>query len=177
MNDITITYKIGKKDYQHFIKYCRLHTSQGKTLRYGLKIWFLLIALFMVYNYDEQGVVNKIGYFIFVMGTMLLLNLTLFWLFNKILEWNFYKPDKQKGVICEHTITISDDWIIESTEVNEDRKKWNGIYKLVEDDEYYYIFLTPQIGHFIPKKAFHTKNDAEMFWKKVNINYNKNIST
>lgn len=77
--------------------------------------------------------------------------------------WTFYAykkhPEKaakqmqQKEVFCEHTITISDEGIRESTENSESYRKWSAINNISINDNYIFIYDTPMTAHIIPKRV------------------------
>jgi hypothetical protein len=67
---------------------------------------------------------------------------------------NVGNENDTRGIICKHVITITPDEFIETTEVNEDKRKWSGISNIVENDKYIFIYISANTAHIIPKRAF-----------------------
>lgn len=163
---MTINYRIEKKDILNFHKYARFHTPEGKRLIYAMIIWFALLALWIASGTDGNYLIKTIA-FILCLGISLLFTLFLNWAFTHIVQWRLYTPEKQKGVLCEHTIILSEDWIIEKTDVNEDRKRWKGVYKIIDYNGYIFIFISPIVAHIIPKRYFQSIEHAKEFYNKA----------
>lgn len=81
---------------------------------------------------------------------------------RKIAFWRSFTSDKNRLVICEHTITLGEEVLIELSPFNEGRHRWNGIYQVVDATDYIYIFVSQSMAHIIPKRAF---ADAEVAWR------------
>jgi hypothetical protein len=69
----------------------------------------------------------------------------------RILKDTAINPE-HKGFFCEHSIEITEDGLIEKTDVNERKDLWNGISKLVIDKNRVYIFLGNNEQHIINSK-------------------------
>ena len=162
---MTITYTINVKDVRAFGEYVRLKTPQG--IRIVSTIIFILIAVQMTMTLKDKSYTARIISFLLAFGLFSLIAKLLILIYTRIAEWRTLTPEKQKGLLCEHTITLTDEWIIETTSVNEDKKKWSGVYKVVDTKEYIYIFLTPQMAHIIHKRSFSSPGQSELFFKKA----------
>jgi len=58
---------------------------------------------------------------------------------------------KGKGVFGKHTLSITDEGLLEETEVNTSLQKWNGILKTAQTKRYYYIHASENAAHLVPK--------------------------
>ena len=86
---------------------------------------------------------------------------------TRIMQWRSYTSDKHRSVICEHTVTLEDDAIVEVTPFNESRNLWNGIYRVVDAADYIYIFISLHSAHIIPKRAFTDGESTRRFYERA----------
>jgi len=70
---------------------------------------------------------------------------------------------QRPGLLCEHTISISPEWLSERTHVNESKVAWSTMKSLEEDPEYLFLFVDRLVAHAIPKRAFSSPHEAEAF--------------
>lgn len=70
---------------------------------------------------------------------------------------------QRPGLLCEHTISISPEWLSEKTQVNESKTAWATMKSLEEDPEYFYLFLDKLMAHTVPKRAFSSPREADLF--------------
>lgn len=84
----------------------------------------------------------------------------------------------KSGLICEHTITLTETELIEKTDVNETHHSWEGMDRIEENDDYLFIFIGNKETHIIPKRAFESTYEYRDFYefvknkipqKKVNV--------
>lgn len=73
-----------------------------------------------------------------------------------------YKRDP--GVLGEHTIELTEDGLIESTNVNRTEARWAGICKVVRTNKYLLVYLGRSEAHLIPRRAFATEDDCDRFY-------------
>ena len=58
---------------------------------------------------------------------------------------------KDKGVIGEHTLEITDEGLVESTEVNRSLSNWSAPFRIREMRRYVYIYISSGSAHVVPK--------------------------
>ena len=58
---------------------------------------------------------------------------------------------KDKGVIGEHTLEITDEGLVESTEVNRSLSNWRTPFRIREMRRYVYIYISSVSAHAVPK--------------------------
>ena len=73
------------------------------------------------------------------------------------------KQTQQKEVLCEHTITVTEDGVRESTE---NYHKWEAINSVSSNEDYVFIYNTPITARVIPKRVL-GENDFIKFKEKV----------
>lgn len=79
-----------------------------------------------------------------------------------------------KGVLGEHTIEIEPKGLRETTDVNQNFHKWNGVQSIESDKKYIYVFIGNYMAHIIPKSAFKSDEEAEEFLNTAISYWGKN---
>jgi hypothetical protein len=67
------------------------------------------------------------------------------------------------GVLGEHTIGMNAEAITVTSEYGEGKRKWIGINRIFENDQYIIVMYTVQLGLIIPKRDFASTSAAEHF--------------
>jgi hypothetical protein len=62
------------------------------------------------------------------------------------------KDPLHKGFFCKHSLEITEDGLVEKTDVNERKDLWNGVSKLIIDNNRAYIFIGNNEKHIINSK-------------------------
>ena len=62
-----------------------------------------------------------------------------------------YLP-KERGVVGEHTLEITEQGLIERTEFNESLHMWPAMYRIVSQLGYLYIYVSYSVYHQVPKR-------------------------
>lgn len=74
-------------------------------------------------------------------------------------------PRKDKGILTEHKISLSENGITEITAVNRSESSWNGISNVVQTKCFIFIYTSKRASHVIPKRAFPSKEDSDNFFQ------------
>lgn len=72
---------------------------------------------------------------------------------------------KNRGVWGKHYIRIDEQELFEKTDVGESRWRWIGIERVVENNEYIFIYVSTTSAHAIPKRCFSSSEQAEAFYQ------------
>jgi hypothetical protein len=75
-----------------------------------------------------------------------------------------YVPRLNKGILTDHTITLSPDGFTELTSVNKTESTWGGLSKLGQNQRYIFLFISEHAAHTIPKRAFPSREIAAEFY-------------
>jgi hypothetical protein len=118
-------------------------------------------------SWDEHRLGLRIAYFCALMLVFWgLIGFSMF-ISMRLVQWRSYTPEKQRSVLCEHTLTLADDALIETTPFNESRNLWLGIYRIVDTKDYIYIFTSLNSAHIIPKRAFSDAESSRRFYERA----------
>lgn len=60
---------------------------------------------------------------------------------------------RDKGVLGEHTLAITDEGLVESTAVNRSLANWGTSFRIRETGRYAYIFVSDTNAHVVPKTS------------------------
>lgn len=165
---MTITYTVEKNDLIAFRKY---HQKNDSTYKIG---FYLVLAVYgVIILFRSIKYIDNIPFFIFDFAFQfiiffVLLKVFLFF-FAKFNDWLLWRPEKQKGLLCEHTVTLAEDFFIETTAVNESKHIWSGIYKIDQDETCIYIYISAANAYQIPKRAFQSAKDAQEFFEYAKL--------
>ena len=61
--------------------------------------------------------------------------------------------DDGTGVLGEHELEITEEFIIERTKVNESKFLWSAVPDLTQNNEYIFLYQTENNAHVIPKRC------------------------
>jgi YcxB-like protein len=153
---MTVSYKNTFKDLAWFLLHCSLR------LRH-LIIMFIapvLLTLHVMHKLPEESPVY--------ISVMLFLTFTSF-LFVIVFVLSFCVnlllmiSKSNKTFLCEHTFTADEEKLTEETEFNHSEHYWKGITKITKTRNYIYLFISRNMAHVIPVKAFKEAGEAEEF--------------
>jgi hypothetical protein len=168
---MSITFKLEPRDLRSFQRYALKHLPSARRVRYTITAMLVAFCLWQTFSVHDHRtdfrIVSRIVYFCVLM--------LIFWLFMRlwmfvalrISQWRSYTSEKHRSVLCEHTITLSDDALVEVTPFSEGRNLWNGIYRVVDAPDYIYIFISLHLAHIIPKSAFPDAESARRFYERA----------
>lgn len=74
-----------------------------------------------------------------------------------------YLPSKNKGLLTEHVVRISDDGIVEETAFGTTTSTWSAVPKVGQTRRRIFLYTQQHAAHIIPKRAFPTPDAATQF--------------
>lgn len=164
---MTVTYKLEPRDLRAFQSYALKHHPNARRARRLLAGAIIACCLWLTLSFNEHRVGLRIAYFC----TLLLVfwGFMRLWMFVvlRLMQWRSYTSDKQRSVLCEHTLTLADDALTETTPFNEARNLWPGIYQIVDTQDYIYIFTSLNSAHIIPKRAFPDAESSRRYYERA----------
>jgi len=164
---MTVTYKLEPDDLRAFQRYGQKHLPSARRVRYIITVAIIAHALLLTLTSDDHRTGFRIAYFCVLLFVLWILMRALMFVLIRILQWRSFTSDKHRSVICEHTVTLVDDAIVEATPFNESRNRWSGIYRVVDATDYIYIFISLHTAHIIPKRAFTNADSAQRFYERA----------
>ena len=151
---MTITYRNKFKDLAWFLLHCSLRPRQ---------LILALIAPIGLTIIGMQGIWNEYPAYALAIGFLLM---TALW-FVVIFALGFgvslllMVSRSNRTFLCEHTIAVDEDKLIEETEFNRTEHYWKGIVKVTKTRRYIYLFVGRNMAHLIPVRAFNEPAGAD----------------
>ena len=78
-----------------------------------------------------------------------------------------YRPSKNKALLTEHVIRVSDEGLVEETALGSTACTWNGVPNVGQNRRYIFLYVQQNMAHIIPKAAFVTPAAASDFVRFV----------
>ncbi len=158
-------YTLTLDDYIAFQRYM-MRTSPA--LRRSIRIGYVaVVVIVLVFFYATEGWSswpNALFSLAFLVACLALYA----WLVRSSAERTgrrLMKEGKNKGTFGQHTLKLSQDGVVETTEVGETRASWAGIERVAENETYIFIYLSSTSAHVIPKRSFASATQAEQFYQ------------
>ena len=172
---MTITYRLEPHDLRAFQRYGLKHLPNLRRIRYIYPVFIVGLSLWLALSASDQDlglspgphVGFRVVYFGFLALVLWALWRGLEFLLMRMVQWRSYTSDKFKSMLCEHTVTLADDALVEATPFNEGRNLWRGIYQVVDTADYIYVFISLNSAHIIPKRAFPDAASARSFYERA----------
>jgi hypothetical protein len=166
-----IEYELTRDDLYAFQWRAAFHSPRGRRLRQWAYLgWFLAILLFAIMPAIGPGGfdISQVSFtFILIASSIAALFQWFFEtrmlrrLINRLLDDE--KPGR--GQLGRHRLALSEEGIVESTAVNEQRTSWAGVHRVEQNPDYIFIYTSAAAAHMIPKRAFRNPVEAEAFYQ------------
>lgn len=165
-NRMLITFSLTIDDMVAFQRYVAHTSPLARRSFWTTLVMIPLLLVFVSLAFSSSGSGGSTMW-------LITLSLSALWLvffpilYRRGLDQNMRRTVEQvggKGMLGLHTVEISEQDILEITEVSKSRRLWKGIERVVENDTHMFIFLKPVVAHVIPKRAFETPQHAQTFF-------------
>jgi hypothetical protein len=110
----------------------------------------------------------------------IILGLPLYFLYPKYIRHyqrktvqGLYAEGQNKGILGQHEIMIDEDGIVENTEYNVTKQRWESIEKIVTGTKHTHIFISPLLAYTIPADKV-LEGEYGSFVAELTKAYNKN---
>jgi hypothetical protein len=77
-----------------------------------------------------------------------------------------YPQQDNRGVLCEHTVELTEAGVVETTNTGEQKTVFAGILRIVDSDNHAFIFIGSQMAYVIPKSKV-TSGDFNSFMTRL----------
>jgi YcxB-like protein len=159
-----INYELEPRDIIAFQKHAYKTSATNRNIRWHMYILFGAIAAYFTLFDSFYSLITRLIWFLMSIGLYLLC----FWFWNSVINAYAFKKSipegTDNGVLGHHKIVLSENGLLETTNVNETSHSWKGVDRIEQIRDYIFIFVTPQVAHVIPKRAFTDWQSAAQFY-------------
>lgn len=153
---------LNRKDFLEFNKYVLFRSRLKRTFIIST-IFILLSILILNFNKPLDLILIGIELIIFCIAWSILLFILYQLNFQRIKKL----PDTNGSILGQKTYILQDDGLKEITETSETLTKWNGIKKIIETEEYIYVFVDKIAAYVIPKRYFSEEKERIEFIETI----------
>lgn len=173
MKEIKITFDFTMDDWMAFQKHYANTSKDFKQVKIISIIAFpAILALYSIWDYYFQKEMTYIWFAIFGISTLLWL-----YFFPRYLDRKTIKNAKKiierwdnKSILWKQDMTLTEEYLFVKTAGTEQKVYWSKIYKIEENDEHIFIFLTTISAFIIPKEDI-----KEQLWSLLDFLKDKKI--
>lgn len=165
-----IHYELNKKDYIDFnMNHFSISPTLKRTIflqRYIFSIIYLIIPFVLTTVSDIP-----FGYWASIFGITYILWVVFYpRYFMKTVQRNIEKLMNEghtKSMLGEHSLTLTDEGVIEKNNSGETKTNWSSIEKIVQTDEHLYIYIDSIKAYIVPIKAFKGESEKQYFLNEI----------
>jgi len=162
-NPAALRYEVKFDDIVEFNKH---HMRSSGIGRDGTRMVVIILSFLMLFALIPKAGSPDFWSLLVVDVLTVILSICLYILFRnwflKRTVRRIYGKRAHPGLIGSHKITVSDQGVVEESEVGEHRVNWNGITRIESSDMYTFIYIGPAMAHVIPKSAIE-EGDYDVF--------------
>lgn len=117
-----------------------------------LAVWAALSAVFVLntFNGSSKTADAHMAVKIFVALVLFLLALAAFFTATALLTALLVLCRTHKGVLGEHTLTVTTEGLVEATEHNESLHRWSAYHRTKRSGAYLFLYVTDTMAHPVP---------------------------
>jgi hypothetical protein len=125
--------------------------------------WVMVIgtALFLSRSMSFEGLSVRIAAF-FVFAVVLTVVL---FVATGLIASVSYVPSKNRGVIGDHRLTLTDETLTEETSVSRQTWSWVGVPKVSRTSAYVFIYVQQNSAHIVPTRSFPNPAEVDRFFE------------
>jgi hypothetical protein len=166
-----IEFKNTIEDVQNFSQYHSKNSPPIKRRtnlsRYGYPILFFIVLIPAII---KQALFNIVLWLIVSLIWFIILP-KLNFLSTKRHIMKEYKGGKNKILLSNRSLELSEQGISVVTEHSESFIKWDAIEKIEKDKKYIFIYVDPQSALIVPRDCFRDEKEANEFLSKLESSY------
>jgi len=159
----TVEFDDVKAFWQHFLSTSAVLRRQRVVFVACFAGVFLLVGIRL--GLRDASIVPVV-WFAFL-GTVFL---SLFWRFSRRVSAKRLRrlcpPEENKGVLCEHTLELTDAGVTETSLVGQHSTTWAGILRVVETTSHVFVYIGSNMAHVIPRAKV-LDGDMDAFINKL----------
>ncbi len=164
-----VNYNVGIDDMVAFNRY---HIRNSRSMQFWYKVgysWSIFIGVALAMIVPNWDILARIALGAVSAGVYVVIYRLNYYRWVDSSARKLIGEGKNKGILGDHTMTLSKDGLVETCDVGESRSTWNGVERVEADDEYVYLYIGSCQAHVIPRRAFASEADATEFIKVARL--------
>jgi len=164
---LRIDYELTTDDLLDFNMY---HANHSETVKKALTlqrlmgpVLFMIILVFLTILKVEPLLTFYLPFFIIMSILWVIFYPKYFRKHIQRYSKKMLTEGKSKGITGKHTLTLTDNELIESNESRETKTKWASVQDIVRSDTLMIIYTSAMGGYIIPLRSFESKEKEEEF--------------
>ncbi len=136
--------------------------------RFLMGFW-LILASWMSYDTFTQPSLQKHSLGIKIFTALLLggIIFSILFAFTLVVTGLMILFRKNKGLVGEHVLSITNEGLVEQTEFNQNMHRWNGFHRVAQTRRHMYIYVTETNYYAVPLKRPLLEGDLVEFKKEL----------
>lgn len=151
-----ITYELTEEDYLQFNLYHVKHSATAvkslKWQRFLTPVFFLVIAYLFSVIGEGSAIFSFIVFGVFGIIWVVYYPKYFYRVVGRQTK-KMLKEGKNDGILGKQQMMLSQEGIIHVAVNRESRTQWMGIQKIVEDNDYFYLYNSAVSAYILPKRA------------------------
>jgi hypothetical protein len=153
---LEVKVNITDEDLWNFHKFIIFNSPKFKQ-RYYINMFFSPVIPFLILYIMTRKLLISLLLSLILGGSSYLIN-------HFITKRRYIKLAKgREGVWGEHIYEITPEGIIETTKINRDFLKWEGVLDIKENSSYIFMVLSENVAHTLPKRFFKNEDEIKRF--------------
>jgi hypothetical protein len=111
--------------------------------------------------------INTLAFRIFYAVFMMVTLICLMALFQVTAQALLVMISPNRGVVGAHEIELRDDGLLEKSSVNESLHRWAGFHKFGSSRNFFFVYVTDTVVHYVPRKIFPSEPAANRFRDEI----------
>lgn len=157
---LTVSYRNKLIDFVAFNVYTLPRLRAMRILAFLFLLYLIYLLMPVLRSADSHILLNVVA----VTTTIVLIfGGTSFLILSIVLL--AYVPKLNKGLLTEHTVTLSENMVVETTQWGRTESAWGGMAGIRRSKRYIFLYISEHAAHVIPRKAFASSDEADAFYR------------
>ena len=136
--------------------------------RINLLLWAALSAFFVLSAFaSEKTAEAHLAVKVFVAAVFFGLAFSALFITTALLTTLFVLCRTHRGVLGEHTLTVTEEGLVETTEHNESLHRWSAYHRTQRSGAYLFLYVNDTMAHVVPLRRPPLEGDAASFEASV----------
>jgi hypothetical protein len=175
-----------ERTLEDLVEFNLFHIAHSPSLQRQILLWRIFFALLttflslgVIYLFDSDKNLTSFAYIISIIG-----GIVIFFMYPSLNRTNIIRRTRKllsegdnRAIIGHQTITVLPEGLFCKTSAGESRLNWIAIDKIVQNDDYIFLYTGAVNAIIIPKEAFPTDEAEQKFLDFIDAKYSEQNKT